>query len=192
MKYKTIVGLFLLPLFQLFSLCYGGQFDSRIDTQVVRILATNKSGYYHKPWKSPNFETASASGFFVEDGENFPGRQGLILTNAHAVSMAQSIKISNGREKRRYKAMLLGIFNSADFAVLQMEPQELEAYQSRNGRVVPLELGDSDQLRVGDKVLGWGYPLGGERISKSEEGEISRIEVNRYTVQSSRTVKSLA
>jgi hypothetical protein len=62
-----------------------------------------------------------------------------------------------------------------------MEPQELEAYQSRNGKVVPLDLGDSDKLRVGDKVLGWGYPLGGERISKSEEGEISRIEVNRYT-----------
>jgi hypothetical protein len=30
-------------------------------------------------------------------------------------------------------------------------------------------------------VLGWGYPLGGERISKSEQGEISRIEVNTYS-----------
>ena len=181
MKYRTISILLTLVFFLLGSFCYARQPNSRIDTQVVRILATNKSGYYHKPWKSPNFETASASGFFFEDEKNFPEMKGLILTNAHAVSMAQSIKISNGREKRRYKAKLVGIFNSADFAVLQMEPQELEAYQSRNGRVVPLELGDSDQLRVGDKVLGWGYPLGGERISKSEEGEISRIEVNRYT-----------
>jgi S1-C subfamily serine protease len=102
---------------------------------VVRILATKKSGYYHKPWKSPNFDTGSASGFFFEDEKNFPGMKGLILTNAHAVSMAQSIKISNGREKRRYKAMLLGIFDSADFAVIQMEPQELETYQDRNGKV---------------------------------------------------------
>ena len=62
MKYKTIVGSLLLTFFQLFSLCYGKQSNSRIDTQVVRILATNKSGYYHKPWKSPNFDTASASG----------------------------------------------------------------------------------------------------------------------------------
>lgn len=181
MNYKTSLCLLLLFFLQLVSVCYGGQSNSRIDTQVVRILATNKSSYYHKPWKSPNFETVAASGFFFDDEESFPGMKGLILTNAHAVAMAQSIKISNGREKRRYKARLLGICNSADFAVLQMELQELAQYEARNGKVIPLELGDSDQLRVGDKVLGWGYPLGGERISKSEEGEISRIEVNRYT-----------
>jgi hypothetical protein len=68
----------------------------------------------------------------------------------------------------------------ADFAVLLMEPSEVTTYEQRNGPIQPLEFGDSDTLRVGDKVLGWGYPLGGERISKSEEGEISRIEVNRY------------
>ncbi|MBT8406904.1 MAG: trypsin-like peptidase domain-containing protein [Deltaproteobacteria bacterium] len=181
MKYRIVTVLLALVFFALGSLCYGKQPNSRIDTQVVRILATKKEAYYHKPWKSPNFDSVAASGFFFEDEKNFPGMQGLILTNAHAVSMAQSIKISNGREKRRYQVKLVGIFNSADFAVLQLEPQELKAYEERNGRVVPLELGDSDKLRVGDKVLGWGYPLGGERISKSEEGEISRIEVNRYT-----------
>jgi S1-C subfamily serine protease len=181
MNYRTNIFLFTLIFFELTSISYGGQASSAIDTQVVRVLATKKEAYYHKPWKSPNFETVAASGFFFKDKKDFPGMKGLILTNAHAVSMAQSIKISNGREKRRYEVQLLGICNSADFAVLQMEPQELEEYEARNGKVVPLQLGDSDKLRVGDKVLGWGYPLGGERISKSEEGEISRIEVNRYT-----------
>jgi hypothetical protein len=61
-----------------------------------------------------------------------------------------------------------------------MPAEEVETYEKRNGPIVPLKLGNSDRLRVGDKVLGWGYPLGGERISKSEEGEISRIEVRRY------------
>ena len=181
MKYRANLILFILIFFQLTSISYGGQANLPIDTQVVRILATKKESYYHKPWKSPNFETVAASGFFFKDKKDFPVMKGLILTNAHAVAMAQSIKISNGREKRRYEVKLLGICNSADFAVLQMEPQELAAYEARNGKVVPLQLGDSDELRVGDKVLGWGYPLGGERISKSEEGEISRIEVNRYT-----------
>ena len=60
--------------------------------------------------------------------------------------------------------------------MLKMEPAELADYEQRNGKIVPLDLGDSDKLRVGDKVLGWGYPLGGERISKSEQGE---IESNR-------------
>ncbi len=181
MKYRMIICFSLLGFLPIGSFCYAGMLTAGIDTQVVRVLATNKSPYYHKPWKSPNFDTVAASGFFFEDKENFPGMKGLILTNAHAVAMSQSIKVSNGREKRRYKVTQLGICNTADFAVLQMEPQELEVYENRNGNIMPLKLGDSDELRVGDKVLGWGYPLGGERISKSEEGEISRIEVNRYT-----------
>lgn len=162
------------------AICWGEDRNTLIETQVLRVFATKKAGYYHKPWKSPDFANVKASGFFFKDEESFPNAKGLILTNAHAVSLAQSIKVSNGREKRRYPVKLLGICDSADFAVLKMDEENLRTYESRNGKVVPLELGDSDKLRVGDKVMGWGYPLGGERISKSEQGEINRIEVNRY------------
>ena len=151
-----------------------------IETQVLRVFITKKAPYYHKPWKSPDFSNLKASGFFFRDDKLFPGRKGLILTNAHAVSMAESIKVSNGREKRQYDVGIVGICNSADFAVLEMAPADLKVYESLNGPITPLEFGDSDTLRVGDKVQGWGYPSGGERISKSEQGEISRIEVKRY------------
>ncbi|MGB9616784.1 MAG: trypsin-like peptidase domain-containing protein [Desulfomonilaceae bacterium] len=154
---------------------------SEIETQVLRVVSTKYAGYYHKPWKAPDFVTTKSSGFFFEDEKNFPGRRGLILTNAHAVSMAQSIQVSNGREKRQYKVTPLGICNSADFAILEMSDEELESYERINGPINPLQLGDSDALRVGDKVTGWGYPLGGESLSKSEQGEISRIEVSRYS-----------
>jgi S1-C subfamily serine protease len=177
------LSLILLPLFVFLPATYAlsaGESGAAIETQVLRIFSTKMSGYYHKPWKAPDFNQLKASGFFFRDDKLFPGKRGLIFTNAHAVSMAQDIKVSNGREKRRYDVKLLTICESADFAVLQMEEQELKAYEQYNGVVVPLELGDSDPLRVGDKVLGWGYPLGGERISKSEQGEISRIEVSRY------------
>ncbi|MGO9121337.1 MAG: trypsin-like peptidase domain-containing protein [Desulfomonilaceae bacterium] len=179
---KSVATILLLVLVLLPFESYGREEGAlpTIETQVLRIFATKNSGYYHKPWKSPDFTNLKASGFFFKDDKSFPDKEGLILTNAHAVSMAQSIKVSNGREKRRYDVKVLAIFDSADFAVLQMDPEDLKVYESRNGKIVPLELGDSDVLRVGDKVLGWGYPLGGERISKSEQGEISRIEVNRY------------
>lgn len=180
MKLQTMVWLLILVLCPAGVLGEARMSNSGIETQVVRVLATTLSNYYHKPWKTPDFSTIRGSGFFFTDEANFPGIRGLILTNAHAVSMAQSIKISNGREKRRYRVKSLGICDSADFAVLQLEPGELEVYEARNGPIKPMKLGDSDTLRIGEKVLGWGYPLGGERISKSEEGEISRIEVNRY------------
>jgi S1-C subfamily serine protease len=176
-------GVFLLPalvVLQWVCVCLADEPNALIETQVLRIFSAKRSGYYHKPWKSPDFQDIKASGFFFKDEKVFPGRTGLILTNAHAVSQAQRIKVSNGREKRQYQAEVVGICNSADFAMLEIPPRELEVYEKRNGKTMPLELGDSDLLRVGDKVLGWGYPLGGERISKSEQGEISRIEVNRY------------
>lgn len=160
--------------------------NALIETQVLRIFASKRSGYYHKPWKSPDFRSVKASGFFFKDDNALDGKRGVILTNAHAVSQAQSIRISNGREKRRYSVKVIGVCDTADFAILQMEPNDLETYERRNGRIVPLELGDSDALRVGDKVTGWGYPLGGERISKSEQGEISRIEVSRYAYSGDR------
>lgn len=162
------------------SPCFGDPNNMIIETQVLRVFAVKNASYYHKPWKSPDFSEVRGSGFFFKDEKNFPGKKGLIITNAHAVSMAQSIKVSNGREKRRYAVNIVGICDSADFAVLQMEAEELATYERINGKIVPLELGDSDKLRVGDKVQGWGYPLGGEGISKSDQGEISRIEVKTY------------
>ncbi len=162
------------------SLSLDAQPCGNIETQVLRIYCTRDAPFYHKPWKSPDFSGVRGTGFFFKDEKNFPGQEGLILTNAHAISMAQTIKASNGREKNQYNVKLAGVCDSADFAILKMEPAELAAYERRNGKITPLELGDSDQLRVGDKVLGWGYPLGGEGISKSEQGEISRIEVASY------------
>ncbi|MGB6064385.1 MAG: trypsin-like peptidase domain-containing protein [Desulfomonilaceae bacterium] len=179
MKYRLMVSWFALIFLTCGALCTA-QTTTAIETQVLRVFSTRISSYYHKPWKSPDFNQVKASGFFFKDEKVFPGEQGLILTNAHAVTMAQSIKVSNGREKRRYEVRMVGVCDSADFAVLKMEPHELADYEQRNGKIIPLALGDSDKLRVGDKVLGWGYPLGGERISKSEQGEISRIEVNTY------------
>lgn len=180
MKRLSVVLLSFLVLLPAAHAATATESGTPIETQVLRIFSTKISGYYHKPWKAPDFSQLKASGFFFKDDTLFPGKRGLIFTNAHAVSMAQDIKVSNGREKRRYDVQLLTICESADFAVLQMPDEEIKAYEQYNGPIVPLELGNSDPLRVGDKVMGWGYPLGGERISKSEQGEISRIEVSRY------------
>lgn len=180
MKNRLFYLIPLLIIFLFVAQVRGGQSGASIESQVLRVMATKNASYYHKPWKSPDFNTSRGSGFFFTDEKSFPGRKGLILTNAHVVSMAQSIRVSNGREKLRYNVRTVGVCDSADFAVLEMEPEDFASYERRNGPVVPLELGNSDSLRVGDKVLGWGYPLGGERISKSEQGEISRIEVSAY------------
>lgn len=171
----------LINLFRFAASADGKEQNDQVDIQVVAVFATRPSSNHHKPWASPNFESVRGSGFFFSDEVNFAAEKGLILTNAHVVAMASTIMVSNGIEKRRYKVHPIGVCNLADFAVLQMAAEDFETYETCNGKVVPLELGDSDRLRAGQKVMGWGYPLGGERISKSEEGDINRIEVSPYS-----------
>jgi serine protease Do len=87
----------------------------------------------------------TGSGFiFDEDGH--------ILTNHHVVRNALHVNVVllDGRE---YTAEVIGADPSTDVAVIRIQPARGEA-------LPVIQLGDSDQLRVGDWVLALGNPLG--------------------------------
>jgi putative serine protease PepD len=89
-------------------------------------------------------QRAQGSGFVYDDA-------GTIVTNQHVVDGASSISIRfwNGT---RHRAELLGTDPSTDLAALKVDaPASL---------LVPLGLGDSSGLRVGDEVLALGSPFG--------------------------------
>jgi len=76
--------------------------------------------------------------------------QGHIITNNHVVEEAKEIKVRlfNGNE---YDATVVGRDQEADVAVIKIEPKE---------PLVPVRLGDSDKLRVGQLVMAMGSPRG--------------------------------
>jgi len=76
--------------------------------------------------------------------------QGHIITNNHVVEEATEIKVRlfNGNE---YDATVVGRDQEADVAVIKIEPKE---------PLVPVRLGDSDKLRVGQLVMAMGSPRG--------------------------------
>ena len=93
-------------------------------------------------WGFQSTSAASGSGFIISD-------DGYILTNFHVIEDSSHISVSmyNGDS---YDATLIGYDESNDIAVLKIEAEGL----------VPVILGDSDNLNVGDSVVAIGNPLG--------------------------------
>ena len=91
-------------------------------------------------------DRGTGSGFLID-------REGLIVTNNHVVAEAANgsrirVLFSDGR---RVNAVLVGRSPSYDIAVIKA---------SGAGSVQPLELGDSDNVQVGEQVIAVGSPLG--------------------------------
>lgn len=77
--------------------------------------------------------------------------QGYIVTNSHVVSGASEIQILFAESKKKVLAKVIGSDRKTDVALLKIAPQ---------AGLQPLDLGDSDKLRVGDIVLAIGNPFG--------------------------------
>jgi S1-C subfamily serine protease len=101
------------------------------------------------PFGFPEEQTQEAlgSGFVIDTA-------GHIVTNYHVVEGADKIEVSFSN-KDSVRARLLGKDASTDIAVLKVD---VDARALR-----PLELGNSDRVRVGDSVVAIGNPLGLER-----------------------------
>lgn len=77
---------------------------------------------------------------------------GLMLTNAHVIGKIKQFDVRLG-DGTHFKAKLLGKDVPGDLAVLQLE--------NKSGKKLShLKLGDSSQLRLGDRVLAIGNPIG--------------------------------
>ena len=104
-------------------------------------------------------EEASGSGFIIS-------KDGLIVTNAHVVEGAKSVIVTLS-DKSELIAKVLGTDPSADLAVLQIDPPS-------GSKIIPIELGSSTDVRVGDTVYAIGNPLGLDR--SMSRGIISALD----------------
>jgi putative serine protease PepD len=91
--------------------------------------------------------TATGSGFVISS-------EGYIVTNAHVVDGASSVKVKVG-DGDTQTARVVGEDTSADIALLKIDPGSQTLH--------PLALADSDSLHVGDATYAIGSPYGLER-----------------------------
>ncbi len=110
---------------------------ARVNPGVVYIEVATGSGAAASPY-------GSGSGFLLDT-------EGHIVTNNHVVEAADTIWVTFSDGSVR-PARLLGSDPYADLAALQVDDLPAGA--------VPLELGDSDALQVGQRVVAIGNPFG--------------------------------
>ena len=98
------------------------------------------------------------------------GSDGIVVTNHHVIENADEVKValSDGRE---YEARIELIDKKSDLAVLVIKPDE---------ELPSVELGDSEELQVGDLVLAIGNPFGvGQTVTS---GIVSALARSQNTV----------
>jgi S1-C subfamily serine protease len=108
----------------------------------------------------------SATGF-VQQGQGSGlifSKDGLVLTNAHVVEDASKVTVTL-TDGRVYEAKVLGADEIVDIAVLKILPDETttttSSFASGSLSQLPVaQLGDSDQLTVGQIVIAVGSPGG--------------------------------
>jgi putative serine protease PepD len=113
---------------------------------VVQVLAT--SVVSDSPFFGAQESRALGSGFVID-------KAGHVVTNYHVVEGASKVQVSfSGNDQM--PATVVGRDPSTDIAVLRIK--------SAQGRALtPLELGNSDRIKVGDAVVAIGNPFGLER-----------------------------
>ena len=98
---------------------------------------------------------------------------GLIMTNLHVLKKASAISIQL-HDGRRANASIVGIDEATDLALIKVEMNDIS----------PIFFGDSDIMRVGDKVLAIGNPFGfGQTVTQGIISAKGRYGLNLNTYE---------
>ena len=104
---------------------------------------------------------------FVIDGDGYIATNAHVVTNGPGLSRAKQVFVDFA-DGNRVPARIIGTDPNADVALLKVEPNGLS--------LTPLELGELEDLRVGDPVAAIGSPFGEEQ--SLSVGVISALDRN--------------
>ncbi len=116
-------------------------------TQIIKTAPYVEVGPFREFFgEMPREMTAHAlgSGFVID-------RKGHILTNNHVIENASEIKVRL-RDQREYDATVVGRDPKTELALIKVTPDAFFP--------APAELGDSDNVKIGDWVMAVGNPFG--------------------------------
>jgi len=180
------------------------QVVEKTNPSVVNIIVSKYVSQYYNP-SSPFFDDFFNSPFFEFHGPSIPtpvpneekqkqevgggtgfiisSEKGLILTNKHVVSDedAEYTVVTNNGEKYEAEVLARDPFN--DIAILKVEVYDLPK----------LDLGDSDQIKIGQTVIAIGNALGEYRntVTKGVVSGVGRKIIAGDSMGSSETLEGV-
>lgn len=116
-------------------------------------------GFFGNFYSAPQIVQGVGSGFIYND-------EGYIITNHHVIDGAEKITVYLS-DKTPVQAEIIGSDSLSDIAVIKINPEGLN--------LIPMEIGNSDMLVVGDEVIAIGCPAGIEYMGTVTDGIISAI-----------------
>lgn len=146
---------------------------------VVNITASGKIELVNDPFLRKQLQQDAPNNPAFRQGMTFDksgsgvvidAAHGLIVTNAHMVSQANTM-IVNLNDGRKYLARLVGADDDTDVAVIQIQAKKLTA----------LSFADSNRLAVGDFVAAIGNPFGLQQTVTS--GIISGLHRSNLNIE---------
>ena len=139
------------------------QIAAKCSVSSVGIISQVEVSYNSFPFSfvpSTGVSQATGSGFIYS-------QDGYIITNHHVIDGATDITVVL-HDKTELKAELVGSDELSDIAVLKVKPEE-------GTTLVPMEIGNSDELVVGETVVAIGCPAGIEFMGTVTDGIVSSI-----------------
>lgn len=100
-------------------------------------------------------------------------KEGYIVTNNHVIENAEEITVTIGNDTTEYNAKLIGKDSDSDIAVIKIDGKDL----------VPIKLGHSTSLKVGDLIFAIGNPFGiGSTVTQGIISALNKnkVGINRY------------
>jgi S1-C subfamily serine protease len=140
---------------------------------LVRARTVQQTDSPFEVFGNPTGNEQTGSGFVIDD-------EGRVLTNAHVVAGATDVRVVLS-EQRTLQATVIGRDLDTDLALLEVRAPD-------GVKLHPLELGDSDQVQVGDATVAIGNPFGLDRTLTT--GVVSALQ-RRLTARSGFTIEDV-
>lgn len=161
--------------------------DENLVKAVCRIECTHRKPDFNAPWEDEDSSKSQGSGFVIADPRN-PTAARLVITNAHCIDFAASIRVQRYHSDDKAPAKLVRLNRDCDLAILAVEEEGFWLTESKaskegsdgKGEMIlcpAFELGGMPELQAEVRVVG--YPFLGTELCVTK-GVVSRIQLQTY------------